>query len=171
MNKDELKKLAIECGAYGKHDMVFTDTELEDYTAAVEAPLQARIAQLQKKLDEVTCMKMDQSPLVGALRLAYENEKANARIAQLEEALKPCLNHPHTNGSKDVVIKALEYSPSTWLSEHDKAVEARERERCADICQSYGDEWKRLKVGAYDGRYDMMEEAASILEDEIRELK
>ena len=57
------------------------------------------------------------------------------------------------------------------LEAYTAAVEARERERCADICQSYGDEWKRLKVGAYDGRYDMMEEAASIIEDEIRELK
>ena len=57
------------------------------------------------------------------------------------------------------------------IEDYTAAVEARERERCADICQSYRDEWARLKVGAYDGRYDMMEEAASMIDDEIRELK
>ena len=98
MNQEEIKKLAIECGLVNGVDVEskFLDwkKEIEAYTTAVEAPLQAR-------------------------------------IAQLKEALKPCLNHPHNNGSKDVVIKALNTSPSTWLSEHDKEVEARERERIA----------------------------------------
>lgn len=44
-----------------------------------------------------------------------------------------------------------------------------EREACANTCEALRDEWARLKIGATDGRYDMMEDAASVCEDEIRE--
>lgn len=44
-----------------------------------------------------------------------------------------------------------------------------EREACSDVCDELRREWARMKVGATDGRYDMMEEAATVCEDEIRE--
>ena len=50
MTQDEIKKLAIECGAIGGATCVFYLYELTAYTAAVEAPLQARIAQLEEAL-------------------------------------------------------------------------------------------------------------------------
>ena len=46
MNQEEISKLAIKCGAIGGAACVFYGYELAAYTAAVEAPLQARIAQL-----------------------------------------------------------------------------------------------------------------------------
>ena len=46
---------------------------------------------------------------------------------------------------------------------------AAEREACAEVCAALRLDWARLKVGATDGRYDMMEDAASVCEDEIRE--
>ena len=47
-------------------------------------------------------------------------------------------------------------------------VAAAEREACANVCETLRDEWAKLKVGATNGRYDMMEEAAAVCEDEIR---
>lgn len=44
-------------------------------------------------------------------------------------------------------------------------------EECANECDLLRQEWARIKVGAYDGRYDMMEEAATACEDSIRALK
>ena len=45
---------------------------------------------------------------------------------------------------------------------------AREREACANVCEELRDKWAKLKVGAADGRYELLEEAASVCEDEIR---
>lgn len=67
------------------------------------------------------------------------------------------------------------WKESGWKgnSDADAALEAwmesakAEREACAKVCDALRDEWARLKVGAKDGRYEMMEEAASVCEDEI----
>jgi len=59
--------------------------------------------------------------------------------------------------------------PAQIVLEHviREAVTA-EREACAEQCAALRLEWGRMKVGATDGRYDMMEEAATVCEDEIR---
>jgi hypothetical protein len=56
---------------------------------------------------------------------------------------------------------------SLWLRRIDEAVKA-EREACAKVCDSLRWEWAKLKVGATNGRYEMMEEAATVCEDAIR---
>lgn len=45
------------------------------------------------------------------------------------------------------------------------------RETCANACESLRYEWARLKLGSTDGRYELMEEAAAVCEDEIREIE
>ena len=53
MNQEEIKKLAIEhklIDGYDGDGLVAIDKRLIAYTAAVEAPLQARIAQLEEAL-------------------------------------------------------------------------------------------------------------------------
>lgn len=66
--------------------------------------------------------------------LQSELDKANARIAQLENATARLLSEAvwqsTTNGwdnriELDMAKKALQGSSDTWLSEHDKAVEVR----------------------------------------------
>ena len=99
MKPEEIKQLAEQSGIhlsrYGGCECEIY--ELEAYTAAVESPLQAR-------------------------------------IAQLEEALNELLSHNTIDfGDREKARESIYASPSTWLSEHDKAVEARERERCALI--------------------------------------
>ena len=104
MKPDEIKKLAIECGLVNGVDVEskFLDwkKEIEAYTTAVEAPLQARIAQLENALTVAN----EYMPIYG------RSEEVNKHI--------------------DIVNKVLDEPTSTWLSDHDKEVEARERERC-----------------------------------------
>ena len=103
MNQEEIKKLAIECGLVNGVDVesTFLDwkKEIEAYTEAVEAPLQARIAQLEEAFKIVET----QAVMIGV------------------------------NECSRIAHSAVTELPSTWLSEHDKDVKAKERERCALI--------------------------------------
>ena len=115
MNQSEIKKLAIECGADEEIDRltyvyVFTKDELAAYTAAVEAPLQARIAQLEEALKDASEEIYDW----GLYASDYFQEKYD-----LEGCVK---KFEHIADNK---------LQSTWLSEHDKVVEAKAIERCA----------------------------------------
>jgi len=76
----------------------------------------------------------------SANKLQSKLDKANARIAQLEEALKAeCGDRCNSEYNPCAARQVLNESPDTWLSEHDKEVEARERERCAVLCEGmYG---------------------------------
>jgi len=58
--------------------------------------------------------------------LNMELDKANARIAQLEEALKSCADYSHKSLMVNHwAVDALTKQPDTWLLEHDNAVEVR----------------------------------------------
>ncbi len=108
MTQDKIRNLAIDCGADVENYLdavitAFNEEELAAYTAAVEAPLQARIAQLEEALND-EC-----------------GDRCNAEY-------NPC-----------AARKVLNESSSTWLSEHDKEVVARERERIAAEIASFGD--------------------------------
>ena len=126
MNQEEIKKLAIECGAYvnlpiaqGK-EFEFEMEELAAYTAAVEAKKDKVVAGYKECIDD-----------------SYRDlNELQARIAQLEEAFKIVETQAVMIGVNEcsrIAHSAVTELPSTWLSEHDKAVEARERERCALI--------------------------------------
>ena len=180
MNQEEQRKLAIKCNADEEREFpsklifyTFGVSNLAAYTAAVEAPLQARIVSVFSE-DEHPEFKQGQADheLLEDVTAEYCTnlvniiKERNQNILEQQARIEELVNQ--------LGYEAQQMSPkycTQALSEHDKEVKAKERERCAVVCQAYGDEWARLKVGAYDGRYDMMEEAASILEDEIRELK
>ena len=78
---------------------------------------------LQERNDAIQASMNDMSNL----------DKAKARIAQLEEALEYISTLHRYDVPADIADEALKQSPSTWLSEHDKEVKAKERERCALI--------------------------------------
>ena len=114
MNQEEQRKLAIKCNADEEREFpsklifyTFGVSNLAAYTAQVEAPLQAR-------------------------------------IAQLEEALDIARHHDYQGYHKGkhwvaVADKALNESPSTWLSQHDKEVEARVIERLCTAIKAEDD--------------------------------
>lgn len=54
-----------------------------------------------------------------------ELDKANARIAQLAEALKTISTFPRYGMPADIAKSALAGSSDAWILEHDKAVELR----------------------------------------------
>ena len=134
MNKDEIKQLAIECGAQVKTGTWFcgspievrfftlSETELAAYTAAVEAKKDKVVAGYKECIDD-----------------SYRDlNELQARIAQLEEALRIARYKDYQGYYKGkhwvaVADKALAESPSTWLSEHDKKVKVKERYRIIDL--------------------------------------
>ena len=116
MTPDEIRKLAIECEiAFGTAGLFIGKyPELATYTAAVEAPLQARIAQLEEALK----MMLE----------AGESEYGEDWFAAAR------------NGNQQ-----LSKSPSTWLSEHDKEVRRDQIKIDASICE--------LQDGMHDALY------------------
>lgn len=68
-------------------------------------------------------------------KVAVEQDKANARIAQLEEFVQTCVEAAgyEINGNRmsHEAKDLLAESPDTWLSEHDKEVEVKVLE---DVC-------------------------------------
>lgn len=210
MKPEEIKKLATECGA--DHSVVwsnftFCEGELAAYTAAVEAPLQARIDELQNQNtfdairlrtlaskcgisvpesnEELLCVA---GVVLGTIRRVidgvYERDTLlQARIAQLEEALKVANEYMPIYGRNEelnehivFVNKALDDKSDTWLSEHDKEVAAKERERCAVVCDNYKTAHTikaNLTTNDPDERDELFSLAwkFSILADAIRELK
>ena len=112
MNQDDQRKLAIERGFLRPLKW------LHDYTAAVEAPLQARIAQLEE-----------------ALLLADEFITNGVALKFIRMPDVDCPDPAKKVPS--IVRNALTQSPSTWLSEHDKEVAAKERERCSVVCDTF----------------------------------
>lgn len=63
-------------------------------------------------------------------------DKANARIAQLEEALKAISTFPRYEMPADMAKKALSGFSDTWLSQHDKAVEVKVLEEIVATTQN-----------------------------------
>lgn len=80
------------------------------------------------------------------------------------EALKEFVNSP------DVLTPGSVQWVRTVPPNLSAAVAAA-REQDAEVCAALRLEWARMKVGATDGRYDMMEDAATVCEDEIRALQ
>ena len=107
---------------------------------------------------------------LSAYRLAHkqamdngqDRDKANARIAQLEEALKILLDEARYQSERggwteryelDVAIARLAESSDTWLLEHDKAVEIKVLEEAANSYLSAPNnthpvEWLRKRAEA-----------------------
>jgi 1-aminocyclopropane-1-carboxylate deaminase/D-cysteine desulfhydrase-like pyridoxal-dependent ACC family enzyme len=84
MTPEQIIDLAIECGDLQAHEdtfcVLFDAKQLAAYTAAVEAPLHARIDRLNREM------------LVLSVDAEKELDKANARIAELEKAIKLTLD-------------------------------------------------------------------------------
>ena len=130
MKPEEQRNLAIECGIttsteYGTGWEVVrhwnaTEQQLAAYTAAVEAKKDKVVAGYKECIDD-----------------SYRDlNELQARIAQLEEAFKIVETQAVMIGVNEcsrIAHSAVTELPSTWLSEHDKAVKAKERERCALI--------------------------------------
>ena len=113
MNKEEIKNLAIECGFdYSPHPLIntilITSVELAAYTAAVEAPLQARIAQLESidedKKENAELTKLAKSYLDSAnvwhdryMKRCADNESLRQQqgvaIMAVEEELQELTDH------------------------------------------------------------------------------
>ena len=133
MTPDELKKLAIECMktkpiCHNPSVFSLTMDELAAYTAAVEAKKDKVVAGYKECIDD-----------------SYRDlNELQARIAQLEEALRIARYKDYQGYYKGkhwvaVADKALNESPSTWLSQHDKEVEARVIERLCTAIKAEDD--------------------------------
>lgn len=100
-----------------------------------------------------------------------ELDKANARIAQLEDALQIAhkyMNHlPSFGEDRAPVIRALKGSSDTWLSEHDKAVEVKVLEEAAQKCRYY---LKNQNYQIYENTNDPYEHGVIIATENIEDI-
>ena len=65
-----------------------------------------------------------------------EIDKRNVRIAQLEETLKEIATFPRHRMPADIAKESLSTSSNAWLTDKIKEAEAKERERCAVVCDN-----------------------------------
>ena len=102
-----------------------------------------------------------------------ERAEADGGLSALTGELEP--KPPNDSGSTQCIVRWMVETPSGWLGAWDRnafsayvdAAVRAERDACAAACAALRSEWARMKIGAMDGRYDMMEDAASACEDEI----
>lgn len=83
----------------------------------------------------------------GAVSLQKQLMAANARIAQLEEALTCAGEDMESQGmDTSAVMRAFAEASDIWLIEHDKAVEVKVLEVVSDRIKNYTIEEARIRV-------------------------